>query len=209
MLQQLLNLVAPPTCAFCGTPASQAEDAICNGCFADLPWSEAPASVPPKPLFMSIAMLDYAFPVDVAIKALKFQRRLWYGPAFAEILGRAAPLLPQDIDGVLPVPLHWFRQWRRGFNQSYEIARPLAKRLDLPIVKGVVRQRATPFQSGLDASQRAGNLRNAFVVRRALDSKHILVVDDVLTTGATATALARCLRRHGVPRVSVLVVARA
>ena len=154
-------------------------------------------------------MLNYEFPIDVAIKRFKFDKKLYYGPAFVEILRRALLHLPPDIDGVLPVPLHWFRKARRGFNQALEIAKPLAVELYVPIAKGVIRRRATPFQSGLGAEERARNLSHAFAVTKPLDCQHVLIVDDVITTGSTTEMLARALQKSGVERVSALCLARA
>jgi len=157
----------------------------------------------------SIAMLHYAYPVDVAIKAFKFKRKLFYASAFSEVLCSAQDLLPDGIDALLPVPLHWRREAFRGFNQAMEIAKPLASRLRLPMLRGFKRSQATPFQSGLAARDRARNLRRAFTATRIPTQSHILIVDDVLTTGATVQAVARVLRTNGVSKVSVLTVARA
>ena len=205
----MADFLAPRSCAFCGILCEGEERSICVGCFADLPWSEPAISPTPGILERSIAMLDYTFPVDAALKALKFNRKIFYSPAFSEILCAAKPLLPMDIDVVLPVPLHWRRKMIRGFNQSDEIARPLAKELGVPIVRGVRRIRATPFQSGLNAAQRARNLGGAFAMAGNLSRQHVLIVDDVITTGTTVQVLARALLAAGANRVSALAVARA
>lgn len=205
----IMDFLAPRSCVFCGEPGEGSERSICAGCFADLPWIETPVSPTPGIFVASIAMLHYSFPIDVAIKALKFRRKLFYAPAFAEILCAAKPLLPPDIDAVLPVPLHWRRKAMRGFNQATEFARPTAKSLGVPLVRNVRRQRATPFQSGLDAAERARNLQSAFVITRPGPCTHVLIIDDVVTTGATARALAKLLLSSGVTKVSVLAVARA
>ncbi len=206
---KILDFLAPRSCVFCGTLTATDEKSICCGCFADLPWNEVATSSTPGLLGCSIAMLHYAFPVDVAIKALKFSRKLFYAPALAEILCAARPLLPVDIDAVLAVPLHWRRKATRGFNQTTEIASPLAKALGVPLIRNIRRNRATPFQSGLDAAQRARNLRCAFVSKRPESHAHVLIIDDVITTGATVRALAKLLLATGTSKVSVLVVARA
>jgi len=205
----IMDFLAPPSCVFCGEPSEGSERSICAACFADLPWDETPVSPTPGNFEASVAMLHYSFPIDVAIKALKFRRKLFYAPAFAEILCAAKPLLPSDIDAVLPVPLHWRRKTMRGFNQATEFARPIAKSFGVPLVRNVRRKRATPFQSGLDAAERARNLRNAFEITRPDPRKHVLIIDDVVTTGATAKALAKRLLSSGVTKVSLLAVARA
>lgn len=205
----LLDFLAPRSCAFCGVPATGEERSICVNCLDDLPWCDPAVSPTPGILECRIAMLRYEFPVDFAIKALKFKRQLYYGPAFAEVLCTARQFLPADIDSVLPVPLHWRRKTQRGFNQATEFAGPVAECLGLELLRGVRRQKATPFQSGLGAAQRHKNLNQAFVVGEQLTTRHILIIDDVVTTGATLTALGKVLLQNGARKVSALTVARA
>ncbi len=205
----LLDFLAPRSCVFCGTPSTADEKSICTGCLSDLPWNEAPVSPLPDVFECSIAMLHYSFPIDAAIKALKFHRKLFYAAALSEILCTAQPLLPSDIDAVLPVPLHWRRKALRGFNQAAELAQPVASLLGVALLRNIRRTRATPYQSGLNAAARARNLRRAFTVGRMDPHRHILIVDDVVTTGATARALAKSLLAAGTRKVSVLAVARA
>ena len=205
----LEEALMPLRCVFCGARSVGAERRICAGCHAELPWGDAPSVRASGGLDSEIAPLSYAFPVDAALKAFKYRRRLYYAPAIAELLIAAAYLLPTDIDAVLPVPLHWRRQWWRGFNQAYEIGKPLARHLGQPMLSNVVRRRATPTQSGLDAAQRARNLLGAFAVRGGIPYRHVLIVDDVITTGTTIRRLATVLKGAGVSRVSALAVARA
>ena len=160
-------------------------------------------------LQMTLAPLLYEFPVDAGLKALKFGRRLYYAPAFAELLIEEIPRLPPGIDALLPVPLHWRRQAFRGFNQARELCLPLARRLGLDIVSGVSRARATAFQSALNAAERRNNLKHAFKARKPLKYRHVLLVDDVVTTGETTRQLAKTLIRRGVRKVSALAVAKA
>ncbi len=207
VLHTLENAVMPMRCAFCGEPTRENEGRVCHGCAADLPWSASPPVQ--APFVRLVAPLAYEFPVDAAIKALKFRRRLFYGPALAQLLNAACAQLPDDIDAMLPVPLHWRRHWLRGFNQALEIGRPLARRLGVPVVHAVRRRRATSPQSGLTAVQRARNVRAAFAIRKPIRHRHVLIVDDVITTGATVRQLAATLRQAGVRRISVMTVAQA
>jgi ComF family protein len=209
MTMWILDALAPLSCVFCGVASVEHEKSICRACYQDLPWNEPRISPTPGILECSIAVLHYSFPVDAAIRAFKFDRKLYYAPAFGELLCSSIELLPSDIDAVLPVPLHWRRKATRGFNQASEIAKPVARRLQLPLLRGVRRHKATPFQSGLAAKDRARNLRGAFETTRRLSQTHVLIVDDVLTTGATIQALAKALLRGGVGKVSSLTVARA
>jgi len=227
--RSLEQAVLPNACVFCGATRGLHQPAICDGCHAELPWNDnacarcanpvaspLPAGVHcaacqmAPPLFTAaIAPLEYAFPIDAAIKAMKFRRKLFYVPAFAHVIGDALRDLPDDIDSLLPVPLHWRRQALRGFNHALEICKPIQRRTGLRLVKNVVRARATPYQSGLNAAHRRRNLEGAFAVRGTLATRHVLIVDDVMTTGETCRQLADLLLESGVDRVSVLALARA
>lgn len=210
LLRTFDDLVMPLRCAFCGVRTRADERHVCDACCADLPWARpSPPSPPSPPLHAELVPLAYEFPVDAAIKALKFRRRLWYGPALAQLVGRSFDTLPRDIDAVLPVPLHWRRQWRRGFNQAREIGRLIARQLDVPLIGGVRRIRSTRPQSGLSAAERIRNVRGAFVANRRCAARHVLIVDDVVTTGATVRQLAGVVLASGAESVSLLAVARA
>jgi len=123
-----------------------------------------------------------------------------------------AAALPRDqrFDAVVPVPLHWRRQWQRGFNQSELLARDVARRCGVPVVRALRRVRPTLTQAGLSNTGRRRNITGAFAVRRgtALGDKRILLIDDVMTTGSTAAACALALKRAGAGRVALLTVAR-
>ena len=219
----------PRRCVFCGVFANANERYICGSCNKDLPWivnscefcaMSVPAPLPrgvpcascqiePAVFTASVAPLHYSFPLDSAIKALKFHRKLYYQPAFGDILLNSFARLPADIDAVLPVPLHRWRRIRRGFNQAEEIAGPLLSRMALPRLRNVERVISTPYQSGLAAAERRRNLRSAFRVRGRVAAKHVLIVDDVITTGETCRQLARVLLENGVEKVSALALARA
>lgn len=199
--------VMPSRCAFCGMRTRSDEVAVCKGCYGDLPWAGPPPSI--SPFCAVVVPLTYEFPVDAAIKALKFRRRLWYGPALGGLLHDALAALPSGIDAVLPVPLHWWRRWLRGFNQAQEIARPVARQLGAPIIGGARRLRATRSQSGLSAPERRRNVQGAFAAVRACRARHVLIVDDVITTGATIRQLGRVVLASGAEKVSAAAVARA
>lgn len=128
---------------------------------------------------------------------------------FGRYLKRALPL-DRQFDVVVPMPLHWKRRWHRGFNQAALLAREVARRFDVPVSNVVRRSRATPSQAGLTHAKRRANVRGAFKVKRGtrLDGLRVLLIDDVLTTGATAAACARELKRAGAAHVTVLALAR-
>jgi ComF family protein len=222
------RLLLPPLCAFCRTPLYDGETGLCAPCRLDMPANDTccprcavplpadPGAAPcagcqsrPLPIEVVVAPYRYAFPVDRAIQALKFRGRLEFVPVFTAAMIRALEAAALDIDCLVPVPLHWFRHGYRGFNQAFELARPVADALGLPVSHEVLRRRRTRPQSGLHAGHRRANLRGAFRVAGPLNARHALIVDDVMTTGATVVELARCLRSNGVDRISVLAAARA
>ena len=219
----------PRCCTFCGVRRQAGRSSICAGCERDLPWiqEQCPgcarplAATPgagvlcaecqdrPTPFDVAAAPLAYEFPIDAAIRLFKFHRKLHYANAFGELLCKAAANLPSDIDVLLPVPLHWLRHGVRGFNQAAEICRPLQRSSGLPVLRNVVRIRRTPYQSGLGARERRRNLSGAFAVRGRVRAQHVLLIDDVITTGETCALLAQELLKRGAGKVSVLALARA
>jgi ComF family protein len=127
--------------------------------------------------------------------------------------GFLSAALPRDerFDAVVPVPLHWWRRWRRGFNQSELLAREIARRIGAPMSAALRRVRPTPAQAGLSNAARRRNVAGAFRARRAskaLTGRNVLLVDDVMTTGSTAAACASVLKRAGAARVALLAAAR-
>jgi ComF family protein len=227
LFQALERELLPLCCVFCGMQTRGARRRICRGCEGDLVRNDPACQACALPLpgapgthcgscqqrrgafSVVLAPYIYAFPLDAAIKAFKFRKRLWYAPAFAELLNRSLPALPPGIDAVQPVPLHRWRQLFRGFNQARELAVPVARALKVPLIDTVRRCRHTPYQSGLSGPERRRNLRGAFRIRGRVKARHVLLVDDVVTTATTCRQIASLLRRHGVEEVSVLALARA
>lgn len=131
----------------------------------------------------------------------------------AKPLGKLlASVLPRDqrFDLILPMPLHWRRRWNRGFNQSNLLAREIARRTGVPLRKVVRRVRNTTAQVGLTNAKRRDNVARAFRVkpRQALGGLRVLLIDDVMTTGATAGACATALKKAGAKHVTLLTLAR-
>lgn len=157
------------------------------------------------------AAFRYAPPVDHFIRSFKFHNDLGLGALLGAELARAVQAAERP-NLIVPVPLHVSRLRSRGYNQALEIARVVARALDLPLdAHGLVRSRATGAQSDLPLTTRRRNVRGAFKARapRCYRGLHIALVDDVMTSGSTADAAARALRAAGAKRVEVWVVARA
>lgn len=228
-LKNIQEILYPPACALCGAPVCAAH-ALCPPCERDLPRNKsacprcaapvgADRNAPcgecqrrPPPYSHVHAPFRYEHPLDFLIQDLKFNGRLACAPLLGTLLaetlaGRDAPL-PERI---IPVPLHRTRLWRRGFNQSLEIARTVSARLGVPLdTTSCTRVAATAPQSGLPAAERRRNVRGAFAVRKKpLPWRHVAVLDDVVTTGHTAAELARALKQAGAETVEVWACARA
>jgi ComF family protein len=127
----------------------------------------------------------------------------------AALCARAIPF-EHAFDVVAPMPLHWRKRWTRGYNQSELLAREIGRRRDVPVKNLVRRVKSTAAQAGLSNSKRRLNVQGAFALRKGVNVKglRILLVDDVLTTGATASACARVLKRAGAKHVAIAAVAR-
>jgi ComF family protein len=129
------------------------------------------------------------------------------------LAGHLVSAFPREerFDAIVPMPLHWFRRWQRGFNQSALLAREIGRRCALPVVHAVRRRRATRPQAGLSNARRRVNVAGAFSPARGRSVRglRVLLVDDVMTTGATASACARALKNAGASYVAVLALARA
>ncbi|GLK60164.1 MULTISPECIES: ComF family protein [Azotobacter] len=231
-LRQVYNWIKNnQSCLLCDEPAETGLP-LCASCEAELPWLGAHCAICALPLpaadlvcgacqkrppaFDRVeAPWRYAFPVDTLIARFKHQARWPLGRLLGELLARHlqhayAEGLPRP-DGLLPVPLAQGRLRRRGFNQAHMLARWLGRPLELSVEEHLLlRLHDTPAQQELDAIARRRNLRGAFALAdpAAVAGRHLALVDDVLTTGATVEALARLLRAAGAARVDVYCLAR-
>jgi len=197
-------------CAACEAELGGCANA-CPGCALALPPGMAcPACRAQRFAFdAALARFDYRFPVDRLIHRFKYGGDLAVGRWLAERLAERA-LDAARPDLLVVPPLAAARLRERGFNQAVEIARVLARRLHVPLDRRLVRRRrATAPQARLGRRARQANLRGAFECARDVRDAHVAIVDDVLTTGATADAIARVLKDAGAARVSVWAVARA
>ena len=152
----------------------------------------------------------YDGPLRALIHLFKYDRIRPLAEPLGELIARAVPL-DERFDAVAPMPMHWLKKWRRGFNQAELLADAVARRLSVPVLNAVRKNRATQAQAGLTSAMRRSNVAGAFEVRRgpAARGLRVLLIDDVLTTGATASACAAALKRAGAVHVGVLTLARA
>ncbi|MFZ5609508.1 MAG: ComF family protein [Pseudomonadota bacterium] len=199
-----LTLITAPLCHQCGLPFdfAIAGRQLCAACLA-----RPPAFDRARAAFVYDALSRRL------ILAFKHGDRTDMARGLGQWLARAAAGLAAEADIIVPVPLHWRRLWRRRYNQSALLAEALARQVSRPLWRdALIRLRATPSQGGLSARQRRDNVRAAFAVaersRSWLAGKRVLLVDDVFTTGATAEACAKALRRAGACGIDLVTLAR-
>jgi ComF family protein len=145
------------------------------------------------------------------IQLFKYGRVQSLAAPLGKLLARALPL-EQSFDVIVPMPLHWRKRWQRGFNQAELLAAEISRRMNTPFVNALRRIRYTESQAGLTSAKRRENVSGAFQASRkrvSLDGKRVLLIDDVMTTGATAASCARALKRAGARQVTLLTLARA
>ena len=197
-----LDFLSGPACSGCGLPfeMDHGDDLLCAACMAE-----------PPPHDGVRAAVAYGEIARALVLKLKHGRRIGMARVIGRHMARSAAL---ESDAILaPVPLHRWRIWRRGFNQSAMLAREIARHSGHPIeLRLVERVKPTPMLGGLGRAARAKALRGAFAVpsesRALLKGRTVLLVDDVYTSGATAGACAKALKRAGAARVVVLCWAR-
>lgn len=225
---RLLRIALPPRCLLCGAPGADGRD-LCAGCTGDLaintpccPRCALPLEIAASlcgeclqrepPFAAAWAPFRYGHPLDLLETRFKFGRDLAAGRVLAELMMmRASVDAPARPALLIPVPLHVARLRERGYNQALELAKPLAQALGIALRHDLlVRSKATPPQTGLDAKARRRNLRGAFaLVPNAALPGHVVLFDDVMTTGTTLREAARVLLRGGATRVDVWALARA
>ncbi|MEO0423643.1 MAG: double zinc ribbon domain-containing protein [Pseudomonadota bacterium] len=239
LLERLLDLLAPRRCLVCGLvlpPPNGGElGQVCEPCTHELPWNVAACGLCAAPVASreevaaclacelappqwdrAVAALRYAPPVDAMIQRLKFQGRLGEGECLASALALAlvdASAAEYSWPALITaVPMHPLRRARRGFNHAAFIADTLARALPSPIqtdFRSLRRTRWTPAQATLDRAARHANLVDGVRWHGPPPPAHVAVVDDVLTTGATAAAVTRALRQAGAEEVEIWACARA
>jgi len=196
-------MIAPPYCDRLGIPF------VLPG---SGPGISALAQADPPAYDRARAAVLYSEPARRLVLGFKYRDRHDYIAIMAQMMTAAGSDLLNEADFLIPVPLHWTRLWSRRFNQAAMLARAISRRSGVPVdPMGLARVRRTSHQVGLTGNQRRKNVSGAFVVseavRPAISDRRIILVDDVLTTGATVEACTRALRKAGAAQVDVLTFA--
>jgi ComF family protein len=232
-LRVALDVALPPLCPACREPIGGGAG-LCASCWSKLSLIEPPycarLGIPftydPGPGLLSLeaiadppaydrarAAVRYDDIARALVHAFKYGDRLDLAPLMGGWMARAGRELLTDADALVPVPLHWRRLWARRFNQSAALAGTISAVCNVPVLHNVLqRARATAHQVGLSKSERAQNIQGAFKIpplqKAAVAVKRLVLVDDVLTSGATVDACTHALLRAGANHVDVLVFAR-
>jgi ComF family protein len=227
-----LDIALPTLCIACRAPVSG--EGVCAACWANLSFIERPfcerLGIPfvydPGPGILSMeaiadppayararAAVRYDDVARKLVHGLKYQDRVDLAPPLGRWMARAGAEVLEDTDLIVPVPLHWRRGWSRRYNQSGALAKVIGRTAGVPVAGNVLKRiRPTPQQIGLSRSERAQNVQGAFRVpserQPYVEGRRVVLVDDVLTTGATVDACARALLRARAASVDVLVFAR-
>ena len=209
-------------CILCAAAAKSGND-LCQACLDALPWHTAPNCLQcgllsnhpicghclkePPDFDITHAALRYEFPLDALMQQYKYGSALQTSHLFAGIMGTHHTM--QNIDVIISMPLHPQRLKERGFNQSLEIAKLLAKQYNIALdYASCTRTKYTPPQASLPLKERTKNIKGAFACSANLAGKRIAIVDDVMTTGASLNELAKTLKKAGAAHVECWVVAR-
>ena len=218
-----MQILTQNSCVLCGIATNQD---LCEPCYNHLPqlpdnhcpvclWPVSTAEIcgaclTKSPAFTrTIAALRYTFPVDALIHPLKYQTNLAIAPILANLLITRLETIERIPDVIIPMPLHPIRLRERGFNQAIEISRYISKQMGIVLLPdSCSRIKHTPPQTGLPWKDRQKNIRKAFSCKIDLSGKHIALVDDVMTTGATLNELSKVLRKQGAAEISNWVIAR-
>ena len=224
LADSLLNFVFPPVCGAC----KKAGSLLCDACHAQLQWVQAPlcdrcgrpvaratdrcsvCQERPLPLQQIRAAVLFADPASKLIHNLKYNGAFGLAKPLAQMMIDAWDRWHMPVDLVLPIPLHAERERKRGYNQSALLAREFSEGVALPYAEHALhRTRFTTPQVGLTAVERLVNVQDAFAADDCVQGRHVLLVDDVCTTGATMAAAADALLAAGARAVSGYCVARA
>ena len=201
----LLSLAAPPShrCYLCEEEEILGEDGLCDACRRALKLAISPA--PPEGLDGLSVGLQYCDELGTIFYRFKKKERRDYTPFLAQFIS-----IPEEwhAELLLPVPLHWWREYRRTYNQSFLLSEYVSSRYGIPICRDLlVRTRPTPQQKKLPGKQRLRNLKGAFRAAPECQGRSIVLIDDVVTTGSTLSECARTLKKTGAYRVYAACVA--
>ena len=210
-MRLLSHLIAPPFCTYCRNPLAE-QRALCVECMAMIQpvvTTLVPLTKTGKRAIRVHAVGRYHGPLQQLILAKKYSDALacFY---MAQLICERTNIAHISLDYIVPIPLHWRRYAKRGYNQSQEIAKAISKQIGVPVLHALKRIKHTPFQSQCSKDERAQNVADAFTLltQQELKGKRIALIDDVMTTGATLRAAASTLAKGAPEEIQAVVLAR-
>lgn len=221
-ISRVCNFLFKQNCTLCAAP-THSDVSFCSDCIRDLPLAPNPSCpqcglstrgdicgkcIQQPPHFDAThALFSYAFPADAMLQHYKYNHALYLSQTFAQLL--STKLQGNDIDLIIPMPLHPSRIKERGFNQSLEVAKMIATSRNIALDStSCNRIKNTPPQASLPLKNRLRNMKGAFQCSQSFVGKHIALIDDVMTTGASLNELASVIKKAGACKVSCYVLAR-
>jgi len=208
--QKLINLLAPPFCAHCKKFLEQPTP-LCGACLGLLqPIVSSSLQITATKNAKVFALSDYKTPLRELIMQKHWSNRV-ASYQLGQLIWDHTYIKHQEFDVIIPVPLHWTRYAWRGFNQAYEVASIIGKKSNKPVLDCVQRIKRTPLQASLSQADRQQNVKNIFHIKNSehmLQDKHILIVDDLITTGATMRSIAKELYKYKPASITFLVACR-
>ncbi len=205
--RNLMNTLLPSTCYICDRLSDRAVCDLCMEDFNAIYRNEKKLFIKTLKVIIQAPFI-YKGKVKEMIEDIKYRGIFFAVPFFADHL--AEMIKEYEYDYIVPVPLHFLRKWRRGFNQSEEIAKEISKHTGIPVFRGAVRIKNTKSQTKLSRKERSLNIKGAFKVKGdKIKGKKLAVVDDVITTGATTLELARVLYESGAEKVDIYAASMA
>jgi len=209
-LQKIGQFIAPPYCAQCRA-FIELREPLCPACYDSIiPVVSTELEITASKSIRVFALSDYENPLKKLILAKNHNNRV--APAYlAQLMIKTLPLATIPCDYLIPIPLHWTRHIYRGFNQAEIMANSLGKPYEKPVIEALYRAKRTPFQSTLNAEERTKNVTTAFALMPELPNftgKHLVLVDDLMTTGATLRSAAKLLLKCKPATITALVACR-
>src|SRR3990167_7332145 len=218
----ILQPLIPTYCLLCQLHAKNHE-LICEHCAETLPKTKnaclqcglaildmqtycAACKTNPPAFDHTIALFQYESPISLLIAQLKFQQNLMIAALLSRYWIHYFLLHPTQLpELIIPVPLHYQRLKKRGFNQALEIAKPVGKYFGIPVdVSACVKVKNTEAQSSLSAKKRQNNIKNAFILTRTIKENHVAILDDVMTTGNTVSEISVLMKNSGAKSINIL-----
>ena len=187
-----------PVCKWCAIPLNNHQQPYCGQCLLDPPYFD-----------QTICLFQYRPPINHLILSLKYHQQLQYIQLLTQLMIQKIQTCHTLPELIISVPLHAKRLQQRGFNQATELAKPLAKKLNIPFNQSLIkRQINTVSQTQLQGKARLLNVRNAFMLNHSFNAKHIAIIDDVFTTGSTVNEISQLLKQHHAEVVDIWCYAR-